>query len=143
MAKFADRLGRTFELAMTVADLKPLGELGITFAGFEVTWETLPLALFTDPAKLMEVLMLLAHLGPDVTPEDFGRGLDSAALERAIGAALETLADFSPTSPQGAAKSRLLREAWAKGLGVVSSECSKIGAGNSPDSSASTPTAAP
>lgn len=139
MAKFKDRLGREWVLDMTVADLKPLSAVGIQFTGFEVRAETIPPALFADPAKLMDVLMTLAHVGDDVTPEDFARGLDTAATERAIGAALEALADFSPTSHQGRAKGRLMRGAWERGLDQISSELSKIGAGSWPESSASTP----
>lgn len=139
MAKFKDRLGREFELTMTVADLKPLGQVGIQFAGFEVKRDTIPEALFGDPVRLMESLMILAHVGDGMTPEDFAKGFDTAATERGIGAAIEALADFSPTSPQGQAKGRLMREAWAKGLEVMSSELSKIAVGNSPASSGSTP----
>jgi hypothetical protein len=139
VAKFKDRLGREYELTMTVADLKPLAAVGISFAGFEVNHSSIPAAMFADPAKLMDVLLTLAHVGDDVTPEDFARGLDTAATERAIGAALEALADFSPTSHQGAAKGRLVRGAWQRGLDMMSSELSKIGVGNSPESSESTP----
>lgn len=139
MAKFLDRLGREWVLAMTVADLKPLADVGIKFSGFEVDRGTIPAALFADPVKLMEVLMILAHVGDDISPEEFARGFDTAATERAIGASLEALADFSPTSPQGTAKGRLMREVWDKGLETMSSELSKGVAGSSPGSSDSTP----
>lgn len=138
MAKFKDRLGREWSLTMTIGDLTPLRQVGLKFKGFEFEMETLPL-VFDDPAKLMEVLMVLAHIGDDVAPEDFARGFDTAATERAIGAMVEALADFSPTSPQGEAKGRLAREAWERGLGMMSSELSKLTAGNSPESSGSTP----
>jgi hypothetical protein len=143
VSKFKDRLGREWVLDMTVADLKPLSQVGIMFKGFEVQHDSIPAALFSDPAKLMEVLMVLAHVGDEVAPEDFARGFDTAATERAIGATLEALSDFSPTCPQGAAKSRLLRQAWERGLSEMSSRLSKSDVGNWPESPASTPNAAP
>lgn len=134
MAKFKDRLGREWEFAMTVADLKPLAAVGVEFKGFDVKHETIPAALFSDPAKVMDVFMILGHVGDDVTPEDFARGFDTDATQRGVAAALEALADFSPTSPQGRTKGRLVREVWDQAVAGLSSKLSTIDASNLPAS---------
>lgn len=139
MAKFKDRLGREWEFAMTVADLKPLAAVGIEFAGFDVKHSTIPAAMFSDPAKLMDVFMTLGHVTDAVSPEDFARGFDTDATQRGIAAALEALADFSPTSPQGRTKGRLVREVWDQAVDGLSSKLSQIDAGSLRGSSDSTP----
>lgn len=134
MAKFKDRLGREWEFAMTVADLKPLAALGIEFAGFDVKHQSLPAALFSDPAKLMDVFLILGHVPDAVDPVDFARGFDTDATQRGIATALEALADFSPTSPQGRTKGRLVREVWEQAVAGLSSKLSTIDASSLPAS---------
>lgn len=125
---------------MTVADLKPLGQVGIEFKGFDVKHETIPAALFNDPAKMMDVFLILGHVGDDISPEDFARGFDTDATQRGIAAALEALADFSPTSPQGRTKGRVAREVWDHAVNKIGSSLSTINVSNLLASADSAPT---
>ncbi len=132
MAKFSDRLGRGWEFTMTVADLKPLAAVGIEFKGFDVKHETIPAALFSDPAKMMEVFMILAHFDDSaMSPEDFGKGFDTDATQRGIAAALEALSSFSQTSPVGATKGRIAREAWEHQVQAIGLKLSTVDVSNS------------
>jgi len=131
VAKFNDRLGRTWEFCMTVADLKPLAAVGIEFKGFDVKHETIPAALFSDPAKMMEVFAVLAHFDEAImSPEDFARGFDTDATQRAIAAAIEALASFSQTSPVGQTKGRVAREAWEHQVREIGSKLSTVSVSN-------------
>ena len=127
MAKFKDRLGREWQFDVTVADLKLLAAVGIQFKGFDVKHETIPAALFSDPAKMMEVFMILAHFDEAVmTPEDFAKGFDTDATQRGIAAAIEALASFSQTSPVGLTKGRVAREAWEHQVQAIGSKLSTV-----------------
>lgn len=137
MAAFTDRLGREWELGITVKDLKPLKAAGFDFAGFLPTEAG---SVLLDPERLVQIVRLFAHVPDAVTEEEFADGFDGPALGRAGEALLEACADFCPTSRLAQWMRGRLREGLeAMGEAVIRSIDSPGGASNSPAESADCP----
>lgn len=137
MAKFVDCLGREWTLRVTVADLKPLKEVGFTFTAFVP--DTASAVLF-DPEHLMKVLRVMAHVPPETTDDDFHAGFDGPAMQRAGEAVLEACANFSPHSRLAA----WLSGRFQTGLEILATATVKSiesnrSASNSPAASADSP----
>jgi hypothetical protein len=138
MARWKDCLGNEWEMRLTVADLKPLRELGLDASSVVTAGEKLADVLFGDPDKFCRVAHRLSRA--EVPVEQFAAGLDGPAMEAAGVALVESIIDFFPRSRLAAAMKGRVKEAiTAWEAGVVAEIESSGGAGSSPASSVPTP----
>jgi hypothetical protein len=138
-ARFRDALGREFRLRVTVDKLTDLAELGLDLNGE-------PFGdlgrLTADPSALATVAYeLLWPRGHDLTPADFGSGIDGDALGEMADALAHATIDFFPSETT---RARLLA-VWLTTTQQPetpersSAPTSPGTASNSPDSAASIP----
>jgi hypothetical protein len=137
MPKCTDKLGREWELGITVADLKALREVGFDFVTFIPEKAS---AVLFDPEQLMRVLRVFAHVPKETPDDEFNAGFDGPAMQRAGEALLEACADFSPHSRLAA----WLRGRYAKGLEILATATARVlesnlSASNSPAESPASP----
>ena len=97
MATFTDCLGREHALRITVANLRPLRELGLSIDKIAEAGEALGTLLFGDRERLADALWAIRS-GDAITRPDFDDGMDGPALERGGEAMVEAVIDFSPRS---------------------------------------------
>lgn len=137
MPTFTDCLGRTFTLRLTVADLKPLREIGLDVARVVTAGEALPDLLFNDAERLATAAYKLSR--SELTPEQFAEGIDGPTLEKIGIALVEVCVGFFPNSRIARAMAGKVREAIDAMAGDVAAKISSVPVGSSPGSAASTP----
>ena len=138
-AKFKDRLGREWELCLTVADLKTLREVGFDLSKATGSADGLVELLFGDPERLVAACCILAHTPDSVSGDDFAAGFDGPTLEAAGLAVVEAVVDFFPRS----AVAKWMKERLTQGMAEFDAELirklSSVSAGSLPGTPASTP----
>ncbi len=159
MAKFTDHTGFDWHLRLTVgdvSDVKRETRVNLGLAAKDAAWVE---AVFSDPAKLVEILYVLCEpqcKAAGLSPEDFARRFDGATLEAAGQALAEAVADFFPRSAVAQALRRNLAKvmaaADAKAVAEIERTAEKLTSAkstaspsptNSPASAESTPDPSP
>jgi hypothetical protein len=100
VTKFTDKAGRAWDLVIEVPHLRRLRE-EFRFEPAKAFTENAMVELLTDPERLVGVLYTVCEEQAEkagVTPEQFARGFDGAAIDGAFKALIEAVADFSPLS---------------------------------------------
>ncbi len=132
MPSFTDCLGHTYTLRLTVADLKPLREIGLDVAKVVTAGDALPDLLFGDAERLATAAYMLSRC--DLPTEEFAKGIDGPTLE-AIGVALiEACVGFFPNSRIAKAMAGKVREAIDAMAENVAARISNASVGSSPAS---------
>lgn len=140
MPTFTDCLGREWNLRVTLADLRPLREMGIDCAKVMTAMERLPDVLFGDAERLATAVYRLS--GCKLTTDEFAEGIDGPALESAGIALVEACVDFFPHSRIAQAMKGKVREALAEMGEQVASKISNASVGSWLESQAAGPTPA-
>ena len=113
MASFKDVNGKSWELRITPTSMRRVDALTGVKLGTILHDEFKPLQeMFGDPVKTVDVLYALCQPEADrcsITDEQFGEFMIGDALEHAIDAFLEALADFFPSR-----QSQMLKRLFAK-----------------------------
>jgi hypothetical protein len=145
-SKFKDRLGDEWELAVTVADLPDLKEVGFDAGKMFDEKDGLAARMAVDPGLVVRAVYVLCEKQAEsrgITPEAFARLFDGNTFGRAVEALTAEVAAFFPISTAGrvlsrnapavfAAEERAMEAELAKHLNHSTSNGS---AGNSPVSS--------
>ena len=122
MAKFTDKTGQEWSVAITAAELRRVKQLlGIKLD--QAVHDDTPANIEGDAALAVDVVYLLCKPQADerkIGDEDFGRLLDEDAFVKAKDALWEALAEFYPTgAPEReviGSRVRLYRQIIAEGL---------------------------
>lgn len=101
MASFKDVNGKSWELRITPTSMRRVETLTGVKLGTILQDEFRPLQeMFTDPVKTVDVLYALCQPEADrckISDEQFGESMVGDALENAVDAFMEALADFFPS----------------------------------------------
>lgn len=97
MATFTDCLGREHTLRITVANLRPLRELGLSIDKIAEAGEALGTLLFGDRERLADAIWAIRS-GDALARPEFDDGMDGLSLERGGESMVEAVIDFSPRS---------------------------------------------
>ena len=120
MATFQDKHGRSWDIELTVQDIKRVSERTGVYLGTCLQDEMRPLTeLLLDPVKMVDVIYALCKPSADaigITEEQFGTGLVGDHLGAAIDAFIDALCSFFPQRQR-----MLLQKLWVTNTQMLNS----------------------